>query len=202
MKKIPVALIFLFLSAVAGLAQDAFVSKRWGFTIQPPKGWIQMDKEDFTENLNKIDFSDEALEKVLKDEKRRTLIASYIKSDPQTTPGLIPRFDVSVLAKSPMEFAVFKSQISKSSMSLKTVFPDIVFDQTKEILISGVNSVFITARFTVKTANGEILRVRSRVYAIPFKNYFIQVSLNDGQAAETDATTEYEVMLKSIKLGR
>ena len=47
---------------------------------------------------------------------------------------------------------------------------------------------------------GEEMKVRSRTYAIPYKNYFFQVNFTDGQIEE-DCSTLFEKLLSTIKIG-
>ena len=52
----------------------------------------------------------------------------------------------------------------------------------------------------MKSQNGNELKVRSRTYAIPYKNYFFQVNFTDGQIGE-DCNKEFEELVKTIKIG-
>ena len=52
----------------------------------------------------------------------------------------------------------------------------------------------------MKTKNGQEMKVRSRTYAIPYKNYFFQLNLTDGQFGE-DCTKEFDELIKTIKIG-
>jgi len=53
----------------------------------------------------------------------------------------------------------------------------------------------------MKTQFNQILKVRSRAYAIPQKSYFFQINFTDGQIEE-DCTKEFDELVKTIKIGK
>ena len=52
----------------------------------------------------------------------------------------------------------------------------------------------------MKTQNGQEMKVRSRTYAIPYKNYFFQLNFTDGQTCE-DYNEEFDELVKTIQIG-
>jgi hypothetical protein len=202
MKRTSVSLFIVLCCAVLGFSQETFSDKRFGFSMQTPKGWIAMTKSDQKENLGRMEVSDEALEQILRSGKGATFLGGFYKYDPQTTPGLIPSIQIEARTKGPMDFAAFKTQLVKSTASLKTVFPDIVFENVQEVEISGIHSLLLVGKFTMKTADDQVLRARSRIYAIPLKNYFLQATFNDGQDAAGDCSAEFSELTKTIRIGR
>ena len=52
----------------------------------------------------------------------------------------------------------------------------------------------------MKSQSGQELKVRSRTYAIPYRNHFFQVNFTDGQSGE-DCKKEFDELVKTIKIG-
>ena len=49
--------------------------------------------------------------------------------------------------------------------------------------------------------DGGDLKVRSRTYAIPYKDYFFQINFTDSKEVE-DCSKEFDGILKTIKIGK
>jgi hypothetical protein len=201
MRKI-IVFIALATALVIGVnGQEPVSVPKFGFSIQPPKGWITANKDDRNENIKRLEMSEDAVKKLLESDKGTTSLMSYFRQDPNTTAGLIPVVNVDVRRMAPVPYQQFKADLSKSTDGLRTYFPDIKLSDPADVDISGIRSVLFTSTFTMKTADGQILRVRNRVYGIPMGNYFFQISLNDGQEKELDCTHEFDQVIRSIKIG-
>ena len=91
--------------------------------------------------------------------------------------------------------------MAQSANGFKKYFEDFEFiNEITEIEISGIKCVYFIGKFTMKTQNGQEMKVRSRTYAIPYKNYFFQLNFTDGQIGE-DCTKEFDELVKTIKIG-
>ena len=91
--------------------------------------------------------------------------------------------------------------ISQSSKGFKTVFPDFAYiDPPTEITISEIKSVYFIGSYSMKSQNGDSINIRSRTYAIPYKNYLFQVNFIDGPTNE-DCSKEFDNLIKTIKIG-
>jgi hypothetical protein len=201
MRKI-IVFIALATALVIGVkGQEPVAVTKFGFSIQPPKGWITANKDVRNENVRRLEMSDDALKKLLESDKGTTSLLSYFRQDPNTTAGLVPVVNVDVRRMAPVPYQQFKADLTKSADGLKTYFPDIKFGAPADVEIGGIRSVLFTSTFTMKTADGQILQVRNRVYGIPMGNYFFQISLNDGPEKELDCTHEFDQVIKSIKIG-
>lgn len=157
--------------------------------------------QELVDNFKKIDLSEEEMEKMFATRKGQIVLTAFIKYDPKTRPGLIPKIQINVRQKGVVDFQVFKAAMTQSAKSLKNYFDDFEFIQEPdEVEISGIKSVGFVGKFTMKTNDGQVLKARTRVYAIPFKNYFFQVNFTDGQVDE-DCTEIFDELLKTIKIG-
>jgi hypothetical protein len=182
--------------------QETFVNKQYGFSMQEPKGWISTNKAYLTENLEKFELTDVSLAKLLKDNNDSIVLAAFYKYELKTTAGLIPTIQIRVRTKTSTQYQEFKSAIVQSLEKAKHLLEEYeIVDVPKEINISGIKSVFIVSKFKMKGLNGQILKVRSRTYAIPFRNYFFQVNFTDEQVGE-DCTAEFDKLVKTITIGR
>ncbi|MBE8714965.1 hypothetical protein [Sphingobacterium hungaricum] len=181
--------------------QKIFVNKEYEFAMQEPDNWIEVSNEGLISNLKNLELTEESLSKLISDSKGSLLLTSYYKYNPQTHPGLIPTIQVNVRAKGNTTFEQFKRSMAESTESFKNYFPDFeLIKDITEVEVSGIKSIYFVAKFSMNTQDGQEVKVRSRGYAIPYKNYFFQINFTDGQVGE-DCTSEFDQILKTIKIG-
>jgi len=182
------------------ISQSIFRSKEYGFEMQYPNNWKQANNSMLLDNLEKFEVNEENLQKILRTNRGSILLSSFYKYDPKTHPGLIPTIQINVRLKPDVDFEQFKILMIQSAKGFSTVFSDFVYIlEPVEIEISGVKSVYFVGKFTMKTQNGQEMKVRSRTYAIPNKNYFYQLNFTDGQTGE-DCNEEFDALIQSIKV--
>ena len=182
------------------ISQSLFRSKEYGFEMQSPIKWNQATNTLIQENLDKFDVNEENLQKILRNNKGSIFLTSYYKYDPKTHPGLIPTIQINVRQKPDINFEQFKMLMVQSAKGFSTVFSDFSYiTAPTEIEIDGIRSVYFIGKFTMKTQDGEEMKVRSRTYAIPNKNYFYQLNFTDGQTGE-DCNQEFDAIIQTIKV--
>ena len=187
---------------VVGLSQATFTSKIWAFSMQEPKAWLSMGKAERSENIDKLDMSDQALALMNKSNTGFVFVTGYQKYDPKEREGLIPGIQVQARKIAPMTFTVFKQQIANSWAGMDKIFQDFKLIAYSEVMVSGYKGVKSIFTFTVPTKDGQILKARSTVYAIPRSNYFFQINFNDGADKENDCTAEFDALVKTISITR
>ncbi len=197
-----ILLLFIILNSLNLMsAQKQFENKQYEFKIQEPNHWIEASNKELIKNLEKFDVTEENLTKLISDNKGSILLTSFYKYNPKTHAGIIPTIQVNVRTKGNIDFTQFKNSMTESAKSFKTYFEDFEFiKNVTEIEISGIKSICFIGKFTMKTQDGQELKVRSRTYAIPYKNYFFQVNFTDGPLDE-DCTAEFDGLVKTIKVG-
>lgn len=202
MKKILRITLLILFSASLLWGQKTFDNKKFGFSMQEPKDWIIVGKPELIKNLEKFDLTEAELAKLIKNSRGSIPIIAYIKYDPAKKAGLIPKIQIDVRANNTKNFPQFKTALTQFTQSLKVIFEGFEFIQEpKEIEVAGIKSVMFIGRFTLKTQEGDELKVRSRVLSIPYKNYFFQVNLIDGQIEE-DNSELFDEIIKTIKIGK
>jgi hypothetical protein len=202
MKKTSTILLLILFWATSAIAQETFSSTRWRFSMELPQYWTSMNKETHDAIADNFEFSEEALKKILDGDKGTTFIAAYYYQKPGQGMSVHPQVQVQARRKGPVNFAQFRTSIVNSIASFKTIFPDIVFSDAKEVEVSGIRSVLMTGVFSIKGPDNRILRARSRIYAVPLVNYFFQITLNDGQDPDADFGKEFDGIVKTIRVGR
>jgi hypothetical protein len=202
MRKI-ILLVFIVTNSINMVySQKKFENKQYEFEIQEPENWIEASNKVLLENLEKFEVNEENLNKLISDNKGSLLLNSFYKYDPKTHAGIIPTIQINVRSKGKSDFEQFKSGMTQSANSFKKYFADFEFiKEVTEIEISGIKCVYFIGKFTMKTQNGQELKVRSRTYAIPYKNYFFQLNFTDGQTGE-DCTKEFDDLIKTIRIGK
>ncbi len=201
MKKVLFLLFIILKSSSFVYGQKIFKSKEYGFEIQEPKNWIEANNKELLKNLEKFEITDESLKKLIDDNKGSLLLNSFYKYNPKTHPGIIPTIQINVRQKNGNDFEGFKYAIIQSAKGFKKYFEDFEYiTEPTEIEISGIKCVFFVGKFTMNTQGGSELKVRSRTYAIPYKDYFFQVNFTDGQNGE-DCNKEFDALVKTIRIG-
>ena len=181
--------------------QTFFKSKEFRFEMQEPTNWIVTSNETLVNNLQKIDFSDEKIKEMLETKNGSILLTSYYKYDQKTHAGLIPTIQVLVRTKYGKDYNEFKQSIIASNNELKNHFENYknIINPT-DTIISGIKCIYFLSSFTLKYKNGLELNVRSRTYAIPYKNYFFQINFTDDLTGEK-CDNEFDALINTIKIG-
>ncbi|MCY2688586.1 hypothetical protein [Salinimicrobium sp. TH3] len=202
MKQHIFSLTFFLFSCFALLGQGKFENSQFGFSMAEPENWTQADNDDLLKNLSKIDLKEEDLKKLISDHNGSLLLTSFYKYNLSTHAGLIPTIQVNVRKNDTRNFNEFTSLITQSANSFKQYFPDFSFETAPKVVeIGGIKSIYFVGKFSMQTANGESLKVRSRTYAIPHGNYFFQLNFTDGQITE-DNSDLFDALAKTVRIGR
>ena len=182
------------------LAQERFINDAYSFSMLKPMGWVERQNTELINNLKRYEIGSKTLNDLIKQHQKTVALASYYKYDTQTHAGLIPTVNVLVRQNQTQTFDNFMSMITQSANGMKQMFKDMEYIKKPEVLIiDGVKSVYFVNKFTMKLADGTSIKVRSRTYAIPRKEYFFQINFIDGSDSE-DCNAEYDKLEKSIKL--
>jgi hypothetical protein len=201
MKKNFQAIFLIFILVTVQCGQKKLDNKNFGFSMQAPENWIAANREEITKNLERVEMSEEKFAEMVKTNNGSILLMSYYKYDIKEKAGLIPKIQVDVRPNKTKDFQQFKSSIIKSAEDFKKFLEDYEFiEEPKEIEISGLKSVVVNGKFTLKTQDGQVMKARARIYSIPYKNYFFQVSMTDGQVEE-DNSRLFDELVQTIKIG-
>ena len=193
-------LIINLLIIKQGYAQDIFKQDKYGISIKKPSDWLEADNKQLLENLGKFELDDEKLEKFIKDNNGSILLTSFYKYNPQTHAGLIPTIQINVRLNPTRNFEEFKSSMIQSANSFKQYFSDFKFEtEPKVIEVDEINSIYFVGNFTMKTQNGEPMKVRSRTYAIPKDGYFFQINFTDG-ADKEDNSELFDELIETVDI--
>ena len=169
----------------------------FGFHIPPPNNWYRVSVRDISDNLSRLEMSDPQLTKAISDLKGTLLLVSYAKYNPSEHAGLIPSFQVNLWNNPTKTFRDFFLMVSKGSEEMRRAWDQFQYvDKPQIVKIASKQSVYFAGKFTVKAADGQILKARTRVYAIPKEDKFFQINLNDGD--EDDCWEVYNGLLRSI----
>ena len=180
--------VFLILTLpLVGISQKT-VETPEGLSFEKPSNWIEGNLETRTASIKRITFNKEDRARLLANEKSSGIVAILYREDPKVTPGIIPTIQVILRPKGAnMSFDQFKKAMSDPKpMAALEEFTFVGDPSTIEI--SGVKTVVLNATF--KLRRGErVYSIRSRTYAIPRLDYFIQISMSD---EDDDGWTEKE----------
>ena len=200
MKFFCVLLSVLFILVCRINAQDVFESKQFGIKMSKPQNWIAATNTDLQNNLDKIKFNDEEIQKVLNSNKGIITLSTYYKYKIDSVAGLIPTIKVTVRANPTTNMTEFKQVMAVSTDRVKTVVKNFEFiENFKEVNVSGFPSLYYNCRYSLTLANGDNMKVRNRYYMIPKGAYFISISLMDNETNE-DCTQVLDNFIKNLKL--
>ena len=200
MKFFCVLLSALFILLCRSHAQDVFESKQFGIKMSKPQSWIAATNTDLQNNLDKIKFNDEELQKVLNSNKGIFTLSTYYKYKIDSVAGLIPTIKVTIRANPTTNMSDFKQVMAASTDRVKTVVKNFEFiENFKEVDVSGFPSLYYNCRYSLTLANGDNMKVRNRYYMIPKGAYFISISLMDNETNE-DCSKVLDKFVRSLQL--
>ena len=184
-------------------AQQSFsASNHFGFRMDEPRGWYQINKDEIAANLQKLDISNGKLEEFLSQNQGKHLLFAYVKYKQDTFTGVNPKIEGRVLqiySRKPLTFLEFRPlaittlrKIAGQSYEQRYVV------EPSDIKIGGVDSIYHISEFTLKLIDGREYRVRSQTYLIPRGTYFLQISFAD-EPGRNDCSVLFDQLLKSIR---
>lgn len=180
-------------------AQETVTNKNYAISFEKPKSWFDIDKSGLHANLNKFDFSEESLQKILKDNEAEVLIAGFYKYDVTKVSGIIPTIQISARPKPKMSFEQFKVAIINSLTKIQGLEDYKLTREVEEIEIDGLRTLRLDGTFSL-SMNNLIKHIRSRIHVIPRDTYFIKVSMSD-EVNGRQADEEFNNFWESFKIG-
>jgi len=168
------------------------------FYLKFPDNWIEFQRNDVLKSVsNKYELSDKIREEILAS-SNSTQLYGYAAPN---KPGILyrPNIQVLLLKNQAQNFAQFKIGIERSLEGFKTKISDLkIIDSFKTISINNHQAVY--AKFTgfIPTKSGDKAQLISRIYAIPIRKYFYQLTLND--SGDYDCEAEYKKVIETLKL--
>lgn len=167
-----------------------------------PVDWLENTDVTVLENLNKFDLKEDELKVMIENHENSLTVASYYKYDPSTRAGLIPTINVLLRLNPNRDFESFFRAIAKSAESMKSLFSDFIFlEEPRMLEIDGQRTVYFVGTFTMKSAAGKPIKVRSRNYAIPVGTTFYQISfMDDSRDKEEDCSALFDGLQNSIRI--
>ncbi len=196
-------LLILLTLTLSSLAQNRYSNQQFEFSIEKPKHWVELAGSEILIGRENLNLKDGSLTDLLKEHQGPLLLTAFSKYDPSTyDAGLIPKIQISAIARHSRSFDEFTEEVAAGMNSFKNYFQDfIITSPIRTVSISGIQCVHFSITFSLLTENGDKWKVRSSAYAIPYGKFFIQVSLTDGQ--EMVGNTElFDRLISSIVVGK
>lgn len=173
-------------------------NNEFAFSMTPPKGWQVTTNQEIWDNLKKFKATGPELNKYISDHKGSALVVSYMKYKPSEHAGLIPIIQVNLRLNDTKNFPQFVSVMTKSADNMKNYLKDFQYiDKIQTIKIAGRETFYFSAKFNMITKNSDTIRARSRTYAVPIGDKFLQINFTDGP--NEDCSKLYDSLVKTIK---
>ncbi|WP_316768470.1 hypothetical protein [Pedobacter frigiditerrae] len=215
MKKVSL-LVMLYILSKGVFAQKTFKDKYFGISINEPKNWIVKDNNAFIDSLVGNKLSDSLLSNAIEANNGSITIATFHKYDEKKS-GFIPVIQITVLNNPSVLFNDFEVDMKASANLYKSLYQDFSFITSPQpVVINGKKSIYFSGKFILsgtKTFEVNIggsnfqqnqllkYQIRTKVYAIPYGNYFFQLSFTDNLEVKEDEKL-FEELLTSIKIGK
>lgn len=197
MKKI--LLICVILSVFQAISQEKLEAKKFGFSINAPKGWIEMKDEDILKNLNKFELTDEQLDELLKSNQGALSLVTYSKYDPKKHAGIIPTIKIRAQQNPNSSIENFlKSVESTTEDAMKTLEHFKFSEKPVAVKVSNKNAVKFAVQFTMKSG-GKEYEIVSHSYYILIKDYFISLNFIE-QVGKEDNNKLFDELFQSIQI--
>ena len=205
MKKLILLAVYVVFGIFSVSAQtSSFASSEFGFSMNVPQGWFLVEKRVLDDSVARMDLTVEARAKLKQDDDGSTLLFLITKYPPGSKRGINPKIEGRVIptgAKSPLTFDEFRPAITNAFMSLGSGRKDYFYLQEPTAFdVEGGRGVFQISRFTMRTTSRTEYSIRSRTLAIPYGNYYFQISFVDEFGGE-DCSSVFDDLVKSIKIG-
>ncbi len=169
-----------------------------GLSFEKPPYWFEGDIEARKASLNRFTFDSGDRAKLMANDKSSGIVAIFYRDDPKKTPGIIPTIQIILRPLGAnVSFDQFKKAISDPKR-MAALEEFIYLGDAATTEISGVRSVLLNATFKLRR-DDRVYPIRSRTYAIPRANYFIQISMSDED--DKDWTEkEFTTFISSLKI--
>ena len=168
------------------------------FSMTPPSGWHGTTNQEIWDNLHKFKVTGVELNKYISDHKGSLLVVSYMKYKPSEHAGLIPVIQVNLRLNDTKSFSQFVSVMTKSADNMKNYLNDFQYvDNAKTITLAGRQAFYFSAKFNMLTKNSDTIKARSRTYAVPIGDKFLQINFTDGP--NEDCSKLFDSLVKTIK---
>ena len=191
-------LVFLFFAfSIVGFSQRPADAPE-GFSFEKPTNWYEGDIAARAASLRRFTFDKNDMAKLLATERSSGIVAVLYRNDPKKTPGIIPTIQVILRPKSTkMTFDQFKGAVSNPKPF--EALEDFTFlGAATSVDISGVRSVLLNSTFKLRRGD-QVYSIRSRTYAIPRTDYFIQISMSD-EDDEGWTEKEFNDFISSVRI--
>ncbi len=162
------------------LCNETIKISRYGLTLKKPNKWIEPNESLIATNIKYLDDKDEKISEILKSHQGSIYVGSFHKYDPAKYPGIIPTINISIRKNVDKNFSSFIQTMDKSKINMSKILNNFkIIEDIKEIKISGKSIIFFSATFDLFVMNAGSFSIRSTVYAIPFDDSFLQISMSE-----------------------
>lgn len=194
------SILKLFLTTALFLIATSFkqTNNELAFSMTPPSGWHGTTNQEIWDNLYKFKVTDVELRKYISDHKGSVLILSHVKYKSSEHAGLIPMIQVNLRLNDTKSFSQFVSVMAKSVDNMKNYLNDFQYvDNAKTITLAGRQAFYFSSKFNMLTKNSDTIEARSRTYAVPIGDKFLQINFTDGPSE--DCSKLFDSLVKTIK---
>jgi hypothetical protein len=185
--------------AVSLTASFSFIQKTpFNLSMQAPEKWIKNSNEEVWDNLFRFKHTEAELNKYISDHKGSALLLSYMKYNPANHAGLIPIIQFNLRNNSAKKFSQFTTVMARSAETMKKYLHNFKYiDSAKVTTLANRECFYFSATFNMLTKNRDTLKSRSKTFAVPFGDKFLQINFTDGQSE--DCSILYDSLIKTIK---
>lgn len=198
MKKATLTLLFVLLSSTI-YCQERLDIKRIGFSIGIPKKWLSQNNTEVLNNLNNYDFTDKQISNLLISDGSSVSLATYVKYDPKTYPGIIPTIKIRTRENKTASLDDFLKQVQNSNIEAQKSLDDFRFIENPRIVeLSKQKVVQFSVQFVLKNNNKPHI-INSTSYYIPKNGYYISINFIEEYGKENNSEL-FEALIEGISL--
>ena len=198
MKKTALTLLLVLISTTI-YCQERLEIKRLGFSIGIPKKWYSQNNSEVLKNLNNYNFTDKQIDNLLKTENSSVNLATYVKYDPKTYPGIIPTIKIRTRENKTTNLDDFLKQVQNSNIEAQKSLDDFRFIENPRIIeLSQQKVVKFSVQFVLKN-NNQAHVINSTSYYIPKNGYYISINFIEEMGKESNNEL-FEAIIEGIQL--
>jgi len=195
LKYISIVFIFTFLSFIH---KPLTIQKIQSFKIDMPDDWFEARNEQVNLNHKIYKLGYEQMNALTQYNSKSKQVYSYYKNTPVNYETILPSLQVTVWKNTGEDLHAFYQDVYLYTDNLKSIYERYDFiDKPQTIVIDSIESIYYSSKYVLKTKDGQFISGRSRVYRIPFKQLFYQISMNDTE--NDDCSELFDLLLASIQ---
>ncbi len=182
-------LIFICLlsASIVVKAQSTFTSKFFGFSMEIPDGWVNVDTSVIPEKFEEYEFSDDQFKKLMELHNGSIMLLQLSKRSRENNEGVIPTIKIGARYSGTTDITVLQKNLKASYDRALTPFKGFKYIVPLSVIDFKGMKILKTVFVYSLPANGKELPVRTFTYTFLGNGFFVQAIFVDTNEQEDES---------------